>query len=190
MRYIGVENQLTQPIYDTIQGAVAAAQILNFFSIGLNGALTAAANKTYAHTNLVQAGRLEKGLELTITGMAAHIRDTASGGARVTLADYLAVYNETWVDLLIGTVSFLKLPLYQIAPGPAEINYSSNIAAAATEYKATKGLGSAMNVFRFENPLVLEDQETIQVDMHIEDAVAAVTDVSVILYGNLTRPIR
>lgn len=189
MRFFGAENQLTQPIYDTMQLAVGVG-VYPFFSVPLNGALTAAANKTYAHTNLVQAGRLEKGIELTITGVAMHIRDTASGGARVTLADYLSVYNESWIDLLIGQVSFLRVPAYQIPPGPAEINYFSDIAAAATEYKATKGIGSHMNVFRLENPLVLEDQESLQVDLHVEDALVAVTDVSLILYGSQTRPVR
>lgn len=189
MRFFGAENQLTQPIYDTMQLA-AGVGVYPFFTVPLNGVLTAAANKTYAHTNLVQAGRLEKGIELTITGVAMHIRDIASGGAQVSFADYINVYAQTWIDLLIGQVSFLRIDAYQCPPGPAEINYYSNIAAAVTEFKSTKGLGSAMNLFRLENPLILEDQESIAVDLHIETAIVAVTDVSMVLYGTQTRPVR
>jgi hypothetical protein len=190
MRYLGVENQLTQPVYDTMQLAAAAGQTVSFFSVPLNGVLAGAALKTYAHTNLVQAGRLEKGLELTIRGITLFVRDTASGGARVTLADYLAIYDTGHINLLMGQVSFLRIPAYLLPPGGAEVNYFSNIAAAATEYKATHGLGSFMNRFVLDSPLVLEEQESIQVDLFVGGTPAAVTDVSIVLWGDMLRPVR
>ena len=190
MRYLGVQNQLTQPIYDTIQLAAVAGQMANFFSIPLNGALTAAANKTYAHTNLIQAGRLEKDIEMVIRGMSLVVRDTAKGGARVTLADYLILFDTTHLNLLIGGVSFLHLPCIACPAGVGETQYFSNIAAAVTEYKVNHGLSSVVNVYRFENPLVLEDQESIQVEMRVDGTIAAVTDVTLFLYGDQVRPVR
>jgi len=190
MRYLGVEKQLTQPLYDTVQLAAVAGQMANFFSIPLNGALTAAANKTYAHTNLIQAGRLEKGVEMVIEGMAMGVRDTASGGARYTLADYLVIYDTGHLNLLIGGVSFTHLMCAACPAGVLETQYFSNIAAAATEYKVNHGLSSVANVHKFLNPLVLEEQESIQVELRIDGTIAAVTDVSLIFYGYQRAPVR
>ncbi len=191
MRYLGVENQITQPIYDTVQLPIAAvAQTASFFVVPLNGILAGAVVKTYSHTNLVQAGRLEKGLELTIKGISFFVRDTATGGAVVSFADYLSVYNISHLNLLIGQQSFFRMTLPHIAPAAAEINYFSNIVAAATEFKAWKGIGTVKNYFPLDNPLVLEDQESIQVDVEIESAIVAVTDITLMLHGDMTRPVR
>lgn len=190
MRYEGVTNQLNQPIYDTVQLAAVAGQMANFFSIPLNGALTAAANKTYAHTNLIQAGRLEKEIEMVIVGMTLAVRDTASGGARYTLADYLIIYDTAHINLLIGGVSFLHIPAMRCPAGVGETQYFSNITPAATEYKVNHGLSSVVNVYRFDNPLVLEDQESIQVELRVDGTIAAVTDVTLFLEGTQRRPVR
>jgi len=190
MRYAGIENVITQPIYDTVQLAAVGGGVANFFAIPLNGALTAAANKTFAHTNLIQAGRLEKGIEMTITGLSLSVRDTASGGARVTLADYLIVYDTGHLNLMIGGVSFARLSATLTPAGAAEVQYFSNIAAAATEYKMGHGLSTVSNYYRIDKPLILEDQESIQVDLTVGGVIAAVTDVMLVLYGSQTRPVR
>jgi len=190
MKYFGVENQLTQPIYDTVQLAAVAGQVANFFSVPLNGALTAAAKKTYAHTNLIKAGSLEKDIQMVLRSMTLVVRDTASGGARYTLADYLIIYDTGHLNLLIGGVSFLHLPCIGCPAGAGETQYFSNIAAAATEYKVNHGLSSVVNTYKFENPLVLEDQESIQVELRIDGTIAAVTDVSLFIFGDQVRPVR
>jgi len=191
MRYKGVVNQLSQPIYDTVQAAAAAGQVLSFFTNPLNGVMAGAVLKTYADTNMIQAGRLEKGLQLEITHISVSLRDTATGGARVTLADYLVFYNSAHVNLLIGQTSFLHLPVKHIGSAGEETQYFSNIAAAATEYKVNHGLGSVMNRFPLApNELILEDQESIEVQITIGGTLAAVTDVTCTLWGNLIRPVR
>ncbi len=191
MRYLGVENQITQPLYDTVQLAVAAvAQTASFFVVPLNGILAGVFVKTYSHTNLVQAGRLEKGIELTIKGISFFVRDVATDGAVVSFADYLSVYNISHLNLLIGQQSFFRMTLPEIAPAAAEINYFSNIAPAPTEFKATKGIGTVRNYFPIDNHLVLEDQESIQVDVEVESAIVAVTDITLMLHGDMTRPVR
>jgi len=190
MRYAKVENQLTQPIYDTVQLAAAVGQTANFFSVPLNGVLAGAVNKTYAHTNLIQAGRLEKGINMIIEGFTLAVRDTATGGARVTLADYLVIYDTGHLNFLIGNVSFNHLPCILVPAGAGETQYFSNIAAAATEYKINHGLSSVANMYRLNSPIILEDQESIQFDLFIGGTIAAVTDVTITLWGEQTRPVR
>lgn len=190
MRYLGIENKITQPIYDTVRLAAVAAQTVSFFVVPINGLLAAGLIKTYSLTNLVQAGRLEKGLELTITGISLFVRSLAKAGARPTLVDYVAVYNNSNINLLIGQQSFFHLFLPGIPPAAAEVNYFSNIVAAPTEYMPTHGIGSVANVFPLDNNLVLEDQESIRVDLQVGDTIAAVTDVTLMLHGSMTRPVR
>lgn len=188
MRFLGVQNALDQPFYDTVQ-LPAAAGLTSLFLVPLGGALTAAAVKTYAHTNMTQAGRLEKGVNLTIKALSMSIRDTASGGGTPTLADYRVFYNSGHVNLLIGQVSVFHLPCIAIPAGPCENQYFSNIAAAATEFKNNHGLGAFGNKFVLDNPIVLEENEAIQVDIVVA-ALAAVTDVTFFLWGESTRPVR
>jgi len=188
MRFLGVENVIDQCYYDTVQLA-AAAGTTGMFLVPLGGALTAAAAKTYAHTNLTQAGRLEKGINLTIKALSMSIRDTASGGAAPTLADYRVIYNSGHINLQIGQVSVFRLPIIALPAGPCENQYFSNIAAAATEFKNNHGLGAFGNRYMLDKPLVLEENGAIQVDGTIA-AIAAVTDVTFFLWGEATRPVR
>ena len=59
-RFPGEKYQLDQPLYDTVQLAVAAGgQTVSFFLVPLGGLLVAGAPKSYTHTNLVLAGTLE-----------------------------------------------------------------------------------------------------------------------------------
>lgn len=191
MRIVGTINELTQPVYDTVQLAVAAgAQQVTFFAVPLNGVLAGAALKTYAHTNLIQAGRLEKGLELVITGLSFYIRNIAAGGAAPSLVDSFAIYDHTSINLEIGQKSFLRCLASEIPSGGASLNYFSNIVAAATEFKVNHGLGAHRNIFKFEHPLILEDQESISVVATVNSAIAAVTDIVFVLWGQLTRPVR
>lgn len=190
MRLPGVKNQIDQPVYDTVQLAAVAGQTVNFFQIPLGGIIAGAVLKNYGHTNMVQAGRLEKGLELTIKAVSLHVKETAVGGARVTFANYTAIYNNSFIRLNIGQVSFLDVYAQAVPPASCEVDYFSNIAAAATEFKSTHGAGSYFNKFVLDNPLVLEDQESIGVQLTLADTLAAVTDVMVILWGSMTRPVR
>lgn len=190
MRYKGVSNNITQPIYDTVQLAAAANQTVSFFAVPFGGLLAAGIIKDYRHTNLVQAGRLEKGLEIEIEAMSLIVKQKIDAGTIVTWADYQMIYNESHLNLQIGQVSFLRLPLTQVPPAAGETNYFSNITPAATEFKASKGLGSINNVFKFTNVLILEDQESIQVDLFVGGTPGAICDVQLVLWGTQTRPVR
>ena len=189
MRVLGVENLLTQPVYDTVQCAAVAGQTVSFFSTPLNGVLAGAVLKTYAHTNIIQAGRLEVGIELQIESISLSIKPTIAAGTAVTLVDYRALYQATHLNFQIGQVSFLRIPAFFLPAANSENQYQSNIAAAATEFSSNHGLGSINNRFAIQ-PVVLEPQETIQVDMFVGGTLAAVMDVCLVLWGRITRPVR
>lgn len=188
-RIVGVENLISQHLYDTVQLAAVAGQTVSFFSVPLNGVLAGAALKTYAHTNLVQAGRLEVGTELTIEAISFSVKPTVAAGTAVSLADFRAIYQASHINVQIGGVSFLRASLIDLPPANAETQYYSNIAAAATEFQSNHGLGSIHNRMAIQ-PIVLEAQETILVDLFVGGTVAAVTDVKFNLWGKMTRPVR
>lgn len=188
-RIIGVENQLTQPIYDTVQAAAVAGQTVSFFSVPLNGVLAGAVTKTYAHTNLVQAGRLETGVELEINAISLSIRPTIAAGTAPTLVDFRALYQASHINLQLGGVSFLRLPAHAIPAANSENQYFSAIAAAPTEFQSNHGLGSIHNKLDI-TPILLEAQETIQCDLFIGGTLAAVMDLTMILWGKMKRPVR
>lgn len=186
----GVESRLTQPLYDTVQLPAAANPVANFFNIPLGGLLAAGVAKTLADTNLVQGNQLEEGWSFVIKALSMHIRDTAAGGARVTLVDYDLLYNRSFIQFDKSQQWWLRLPTALIPPGPGEFNYFSNIAAAATEYKATKGLGSIGNRFVLDDPIYLKSQEHFQVTLTVAGTPGAVTDVTLVLWGDLTRNVQ
>ncbi len=189
MQVLGAKNLITQPIYDTVQLA-AAAGAYNFFAVPMGGILAGAVVKTYAHTNLVQAGRLEKGIDMTITAVSMYLRNTATGGAIVSMVDYETFYNNSDINVQIGQVSFLRLPAQEVPPGVGETQLFSNITPAATEFKMNHGTSNIFNTYKLENPLVLEDQESIAVTVTVGTALAAVTDLTIVMHGQQTRPVR
>lgn len=190
MRLDGASLEITQPIYDTVQAAVVAGpQQINFFAVPIGGIMAGAVVKTRAQTNIVQAGRLERGNQITIQAISAFVRETAVGGARRTWADYEAFYNNTHFNIQLGQKTWLRATAAHIPSGGAELQYFSNIVAAATEYEINHGIGSWGNVWQMQHPVILEENESIQVECNIGDAIAAVTDITFVLWGQLLRPV-
>ena len=187
-RLVGSANVLDQPLYDTVQlPIVAGPQVVNFFAIPVGGAFTAAIAKTWEHTNLVQAGRIETGNELMITAVSMYVKTQAGGGAGVTLADASAV-SSGYCQLRIGQVTYLTLPNQMIPNGGAEIVANGNAAAASTH--VTHSVSAISNRFHLKNTFVLEADESVQVECHVTAAIAAVTDLVFVLWGDYTRPVR
>lgn len=190
MRITGASLEITQPIYDTVQAAVVAGpQQINFFAVPIGGIMAGAVVKTRAQTNIVQAGRLERGNELTIQAISAFVRETAVGGARRSWVDYEAYYNNTHFNIQLGQKTWLRCTAAHIPSGGAELQYFSNIVAAATEFEITHGLPAIGNVWTMQHPVILEENESIQVECNIGDAIAAVTDITFVLWGQLLRPV-
>lgn len=185
----GVSQQLTQHIYDTVQLAAVAGQTVSFFQVPLGGALTAAINKTYAHTNLVRAGSLEMGIAMDIEGIAFAIKPTIAAGTAITLADYRAIYQASHINIIINQVSKFRCALNQLPCANMENQYFSNITPAATEFASNHGLGSVNNYYPFKLVLGLAPLQSIQVDLFVGGTVAAVNDVMLTLYGTQERAV-
>jgi hypothetical protein len=182
---------LTQPIYDTVQQPIAAAvgSVLNFFQVPFAGVLAGAALKTFKHTNLVQAGRLEADVSMRITGITYFLPEISQGAARPTQVDARAIHAGC-LHLFIGQTEYLTIPVCMIPNGGAEIALVSNIAAAVTEYQISNSISAAGNIYTLDFPLDLDPQESIRVQISDIGIVAAATDVCVMLHGAMTRPVR
>jgi len=182
---------LTQPLYDRLQQPIAAAagSVLNFFQVPFGNPLIAGVNKTFRDTNLVQAGRLEEGNSHHITGVSLHYADIAQGGARPLALDIRAVHAGCF-RLVIGQVEYLKVPVSMIPCGGADLAGFSNIAPAATEWQLGHGIAAAGNVFGLELPLDLDPNESLLCQITDIGIVAAPIDVYIVLWGQLTRPVR
>lgn len=184
-RLEGNKYLLDQPLYDTNQLTAAANQTYSFFTVPLGQLFIAGVLKTYSHTNMVLAGTLEKGSTFTITGISTWFVEEAQGGAAVTLADAQEIMRRSHFNLLLGQVSFLRLPLAMIPCGGAGL-YMNDTAAPLVE----KGVVATQNRFHLANPIDIDEQEAIEVQVVVEGTPAAVTDLSVALWGNLVRPVR
>lgn len=182
---------LTQPLYDRVQQPIAAAagSILNFFQVPFGNPLIAGVNKTFRDTNLVQAGRLEEGNSHHITGISYFIPEIAQGGARALEIDIRAIHAGC-LHLFIGQTEYLKVPVAMIPNGGADLVMFSNVAAAVTEWQLSNGISAAGNIFPLELPLDLDPNESLLVQITDIGVVAAATDVAVVLWGQLTRPVR
>lgn len=182
---------LTQPLYDRVQQPIAAAagSVMNFFQVPFGNPLVAGVNKTFRDTNLVQAGRLEADNSFHLTGVSLHYADIAQGGARPIALDMRAIHAGAF-HLFIGQTEYLKVPAAMIPCGGADFAGFSNIAAAATEWQLGHGISAAGNVFALELALDLDPNESLLCQITDIGIVAAVTDVYIVLWGQLTRPVR
>lgn len=179
----GASNRISQPIFDSVLITTpwTSAQ---FFVVPRdqtqNGLL-----KTRAHTNLVQAGRLEAGVSFKATHISMCVRGHST---TVTEADVRAL-NRGSLTLYLGQVEFLTLPIAQVPNGGAELELFSNIAAAATEYQLNKGVPHVSNRYPLDEPLIIEPQESIQITAE-NFTLAADTLVTIFLHGVMDRPVR
>lgn len=189
-KFIGTSYKLDQPIYDTVQLAAAAGPLTySFFTVPQGGVMAGAVVKDYAHTNMIQAGTLERGTTFLLRGLSLSISETAVGGARPTLADNIIVYGGD-VTLRLGQREFGHWQTRYLNSAGQELQYFSNIAAAATEFHVNRGVSHVENYRKLNYPLQIEEQEQIQVLLRIPGTIGAVTDVTITLHGDMTRPVQ
>jgi hypothetical protein len=180
---------LSQPLYDTVQ-IPAAGVVASFFTVPRGGALTAAINKDDRHTNLVQAGRLELGNSFEIRAISLSIRQSVQAGALPTVADIKAISSGSFRMIFGGQTEVLKVPTMNIPSGGADFVHMSNIAAAVTEFNLSRGVAVVQNRFPLEEVLNIQPQESFEVRLENMDAIVAATQVTVMLWGVLLRPVR
>lgn len=179
-----------QPVYDTVHIPITAAGAVNatLFTVPYGSTITGAVVKTIAQTNMIQAGRLEQGHRLEITGVSWHIPIHAGAGAAPTFADMKALRTCSF-RLWIADKPFLEVPLCLIPGGGADGVYQSNIAAAATEWSYLNGNSVHQNRYVLAHPLSLE--AGVSFKAAIADnvtAVAAPIWATVVLWGTHYRP--
>lgn len=179
----------TQPYYDTIvlPAGAAGAVVGQFFAVPFGGAMTAAINKNWRHTNLVQAGRLETGRELQIGAVSIHWPITAEAGALPTVADKRATRAGNIRLVMGGDVEFLKIPTVLIPnAGAGEVVVDATVALNDVQ----PGVSVTQNKFYLDEPLVLQAQESVGVFIENMDAIVAATEVVFVLWGASLRPVR
>lgn len=180
---------LEQPLYDTVQ-IPAAGTLASFFTTPRGGALTAAINKDDRHTNLVQAGRLELGNSFEIRAISMHVRQSVQAGALPTVADIKAVSSGSIRLIFGGSTEVFKAQSQMVPSNGADFVFFSNIAAAATEFYLSRGVAVFGNRWPLVEVLNIEPQESFEVRLENMDAIAAATQVTVVLHGLLLRPVR
>lgn len=178
----------TQPLYDTIHLA-AAATTGSFFSVPYNGAIGAGV-KTFAHTNLIQAGRLDTGNELKVNAISFSYEQNISAGAVPTVADMKAINQGNIRWMVGGATEILKIPVCIIPSGGADFVFVSNIAAAATEFYLSKGVAVTQNKFYLDEPYILRANESFEIILENLGVIAAATRVKLVLWGTALRPLR
>lgn len=184
----------TQPVYDTsvVPIAAAGAAVVPFFAVPRGGLLAVGINKTNRHTNLVQAGRLERDNSLMIDSVSFFFPTTAEAGALATVADKQAIRAGSFRLLFGGDTEFLKGPIAFLPNGGCDATLQTDAALAAASAAESYGNGVSVvqNRFHLNEPLPLANQESISVVFENMDAIVAPTEVCVVLWGTYLRPAR
>ena len=124
-----------------------------------------------------------------MTGLSLYVNDSLTGATtRPTFVDYL-VLQQGYLYLKLRDTKFLTLPVAQIPSGGAELNYSSNITPAATEFHVNRGVSAISNRFYIEHGITIDEQESLTVELHVPGTIGALTDLTCVLWGSLTRPV-
>lgn len=189
MSNLGISRTMSQWLYDTVQLAAAADQTAYFFVVPFGQLLTATVRKGYQHTNLKQACQLEADNHFHCTGISMHCREIAQGGNPVKYADQQAIHCGYMV-FGIGDGPFHYIPNCAIPAGGCELNYFSNITAAATEFHVNRGVNALSNCYALDEPLDIEPGAAIKCEVFIPGTPSQVTDLMVMLRGTWTKPVR
>lgn len=191
---VGEGFTYTQPVYDTIVLPIGAAGAVvgTFFAVPRGGLLAVAIAKNNRHTNLVQAGRLERDNSLMIESLSLHFPQTAEAGALPTVADKQAIRVGSFRVLFGGDTEFAKGQICFIPNGGCDgilMTDAALVAATAAEVFGN-GVSVVQNKYMLYEPLPLRDQESINVVFENMDAIVAPTEVTFVLWGTYLRPAR
>lgn len=191
---VGEGFTYTQPVYDTIVLPIGAAGAVvgTFFAVPRGGLLAVAIAKNNRHTNLVQAGRLERDNSLMIESLSLHFPQTAEAGALPTVADKQAIRVGSFRVLFGGDTEFAKGQICFIPNGGCDgiLMTDAALAAATAAEVFGNGVSVVQNKYMLYEPLPLRDQESINVVFENMDAIVAPTEVTFVLWGTYLRPAR
>ncbi len=187
-RFQGTSYKLWEPLYDTVQLAAAAGPLeYQFFRVPLGGLLVAGAPKGYQHTNMTQAGVLERGKVFQVRGYSMHLRSLAKAGAAPTFVD-AGVVKDGHINVEYGQVSFLRSQASAFPSGGHDIVLNDTVTV-----NVQFGVSANANIFWLNGPeawIDIAEQEDIMVTLAIPGTIVAVTDVTFVIWGMETRPVR
>lgn len=174
---------LSQPIYDTVEVA-ASGTSATFFATAYGGTI-GSGTKTKAETNLVNVGKLDQGQTFEIRALSLFAREQST---RITFADQKAFMQGSFT-LEIGQTKWLECPIAMIPSGGAELQYFSNITAAATEFQVNRGVPVMANRLMLDIPVKIKEFESISAVVK-DFTLTAASRFTLVLWGILTRPAR
>lgn len=189
----GTSLLYSQPLFDTtvIPAGLAGAVVSQFFVIPWSQPLVAGVPKTYRHTNMIQAGRLEEGNEMQIEAISLYFPRTAEAGAYPTIADMDAIRAGNFRLRFGGNSDYLILPIAAIPNGGWSPTYSTDAALAAeVNFTFNNGVSVTQNKLPLPQPIKLRSQETVGVTFENMDGIVAPTEVIFCLWGPAIRPVR
>ena len=112
------------------------------------------------------------------------MREIAKAGAAPSLADAGSI-TVGHLNFTLGQVSFWRMPSCLPPSAGAEL-YLNDTATV----HVGRGVPAWQNRIHLGHPLQIDEQESIQVDLVVDGAIAAVTDVTFWLWGTQLRPVR
>ncbi len=183
----------SQPLYDSIilPVGLAGAVVQQFFAVPWAQPIAVGVPKTYRHTNMIQAGRMEKGNEMQIEAISMYFPRTGEAGAFPTIVDMDAIRAGNFRLRFGGNTDFLILPIAAIPNGGWSPTYSTDAALAAeVNFTFNNGVSVSANKLPLPQPIKLRSQETIGVTFENMDAIVAATEITIVLWGPAIRPVR
>lgn len=160
--FAGVQDAIDQPIYDSMSVAQAAA----FPSTTLFQAQVGAGGKTYAQTNMEQAGTLQTPQRLLLKGIYLVIV------GNTTPTDMITIQNNVSFTLKVGTKDYLKCNCGFLTAGGRGlvVDSVSNVGVvpvgSAPVYSTSNGHPQGM--FALDNQWFIESGESFKVILYPE----------------------
>jgi hypothetical protein len=183
----------TLPLYDTEGIAAAATSQVRFFTNPLNSADASAtfASKTYAETNLIQAGQIPKGFTFIMTGINLKWFNNVAGTPLIRIDDD-KMFLRSWYEFSISEILIVRVQGSEMPFGNAPEAFGTT--TADTKLVWNMGVAHRSNVLdcgvKGRYPTITENEgftATLNYGAAITPSVAI--NVQNILQGLLFKPL-
>lgn len=164
----GVEDKISQPIYDSFSLAQSAA----FPQTVMFQVQKGAGGKTLAQTNMVSSGQLQFPQRLWLCAIYFVIANNT------VLADVINIQSLVSFTLNVGTKNYLQVPAGFLTAGRgAVMNCISNVgyvtagtagANTLTAFATSNGIQDPRAIFAMDNPFMIEYGESFNVTLNPE----------------------
>lgn len=170
-------EQITQPLYDSVDITAATTQAQFFVS---------ALGKTRRQTNFTTSGQLAAPKQYLVKAVRLTFPQ------QTPLADLILIYNTSYFRLQIGEKVYLELPLILVTAGSG-LQGASEPGALGTTQVWGNGWPVQNNLYILEHPILIPPMQLIDTSIRFDAAPAALTatvGAQVYLEGELSREIQ